>query len=205
MWKVFTSSIRIAALLTAVMLAGCAAAPAPRAVPMPEPGTAAAAPAPEVRDRNADAFERALGLLRDERLTEAEALLRQVVADQPELAGPWVNLAQIYLRQQRDDAALDALQRAVQANPANCAARNELGVLLRRRGEFAAAEDHYLACLTHQPDFEPAHLNLGILYELYLGRLPEALAAYRRYQALSAEPDRRVDIWVVDLERRLGS
>jgi tetratricopeptide (TPR) repeat protein len=91
------------------------------------------------------------------------------------------------------------------AATAVCSARNELGVLLRRRGEFAAAEAHYLACLEHQPDFQPAHLNLGILYELYLGRLEEALAAYRRYQALAAQPDRKVGVWVVDLERRLGS
>ena len=54
------------------------------------------------------------------------------------------------------------------------------------------------------PGFKDAYLNLGILYELYLGRLPEALAAYRQYQSLSSEPNRKVVGWVVDLERRLG-
>lgn len=197
MWKPFTS-----AAVAALLLAGCAATP-----PTPDaPGAAVAeAPLPEVRGRNADAFDRALALLRDDRLAEAEALLLQITADQPELAGPWVNLAQVYLRRDREDDAQRALQAAVAANPGNCAARNELGVLLRRRGEFAAAEAHYLACLEHQPDFQPAHLNLGILYELYLGRLEEALAAYRRYQDLAAQPDRKVGVWVVDLERRLGS
>jgi hypothetical protein len=55
------------------------------------------------------------------------------------------------------------------------------------------------------PDFREAYLNLGILYELYLGKLPEALAAYRTYQSLLEAPDHRVDGWVMDLERRLTS
>jgi tetratricopeptide (TPR) repeat protein len=162
-------------------------------------------PAPEVQGRNAAVFTRATELLGQGRLVEAEALLLEVTSDQPELAGPWVNLAQVYLAQQRDDEALGALEQAVLANPANCAARTELGVLLRRRGEFSAAESHYLACLEYQPDYQAAYLNLGILYDLYLGRLTDALAAYRQFQSLAAEPDRRVNVWVVDLERRLDS
>lgn len=193
MWKSFTS-----ALAAGIVLAGCASAPPG---PLPEPD----AVAPEVRGRNAEAFERAVALLREERLTQAEALLLAITDDQPELAGPWINLAHIYQHQQRDEDALLALEQAVLANPENCAARNELGVLLRRRGAFSDAEAHYLACLAHDPDFRPAHLNLGILYELYLGRLEDALAAYRRYQHLGGAPDRRVDVWVVDLERRVGS
>jgi Flp pilus assembly protein TadD len=136
---------------------------------------------------------------------EAEALLLQVTDDQPELAGPWINLAQVFLIQEREEHAVAALEQAVLANPGNCAARTDLGVLLRRRGEFDAAESHYLACLEYQPDFQAAYLNLGILYDLYLGRLNEALAAYRQYQALAANPDGQVNGWVVDLERRLGS
>ena len=49
-----------------------------------------------------------------------------------------------------------------------------------------------------------AYLNLGILYELYLGRLDDALQAYQKYQALSESADQRVAGWVSDLERRLA-
>lgn len=225
MWKPFTST-----LLAALLLQGCATtggesdasagttersaagrsqdersdssprldmAEAMAARPLP--------PAPEVTGRNAETFARATELLQAGRLVEAEALLLQVTDDQPELAGPWINLAQVFLAQSRDDDAVAALEQAVLANPGNCAARTDLGVLLRKRGEFSAAESHYLACLEYQPDYHAAYLNLGILYDLYLGRLSDALAAYRQYQALTAEPDGRVNIWVVDLERRLGS
>jgi tetratricopeptide (TPR) repeat protein len=164
-----------------------------------------AQPEPEVAADNRAAFVQAIELLRSGRLVQAEALLLQVTDDQPELAGPWINLARVFVAQDREDAAVAALDQAVLANPGNCAARTELGVLLRRRGEFEAAEAHYLACLEVQPDYEAAYLNLGILYDLYLGRLADALAAYRQYQSLAVEPDRQVDVWVVDLQRRLDS
>jgi len=45
---------------------------------------------------------------------------------------------------------------------------------------------------------------LGILYELYLGRLDDALQAYQTYQTLSENPDMRVAGWVSDLERRIA-
>lgn len=222
MWKTFTSTrtgartstgARSAAwLITAWLLGGCAMTGGDP-VSGPAPGDVAAAdhrgrtlpPAPEVSARNADVFARGTAALQAGRLVEAEALLLQVTDDQPELAGPWVNLARVFVAQGREDHAIAALEQAVLANPGNCAARTDLGVLLRRRGEFESAEAHYLACLEYQPDYQAAHLNLGILYDLYLGRLNDALAAYRRYQALAAEPDGRVGIWVVDLERRLGS
>ena len=90
------------------------------------------------------------------------------------------------------------------ANPFNCTANTELGLLSRFTGVFEAAVRHYLNCLERVPGNDAAHLNLGILYELYLGRLTEALASYRQYQALQSEEDRRVKGWVMDLERRLG-
>lgn len=211
MWKTFTSAVLLGLMLQGCGTMGRSPSGSPYAgeptTPGQEDGPAGRTPppAPEVRGRNAEVFARATELARDDRLVEAEALLLELTADQPELAGPWVNLARVYLAQEREDEAVAALEQAVVANPANCDARTELGVLLRRRGEFEAAEAHYLACLEYQPDYEAAHLNLGILYDLYLGRLNEALAAYRRYQDLVGEPDKRVNIWVVDLERRLGS
>jgi len=159
---------------------------------------------PEVRSQNAERFAGATEALRAGSLTEAESLLLQITDDQPELAGPWINLAEVFIAQGREDAARLALDKAIEANPANCAARTELGVMLRREGDFSGAESHYRACLEAAPDYRDAYLNLGILYELYLGRLEDALAAYRRYQLLASEPDRRVAGWVMDLERRLG-
>lgn len=157
---------------------------------------------PRVTGRNAADFEQAVDLMKAEQWTEAEVVLRRITTDQPELAGPWLNLGQVYLKLEQPEEARLAFRQAIAANPENCAAYNQLGVLFRTQGQFTEAEAQYLECLKSSPDFADVYLNLGILYELYLGRLSEALEAYRRYQVLVPEPDRKVAGWVMDLERR---
>jgi len=169
--------------------------------PHPAPDT----PMPEVSSRVATEFEQAVALLQEDRYQEAEVLLLTITGEQPELAGPWINLGQVYVALGQPEEARRAFEAAVAANPYNCTAHNELGLLARVNGDFEAAERHYLNCIERVPDDRAAYLNLGILYELYLGRLPEALVSYRQYQSLGTEPDRQVEGWVVDLERRLGS
>ena len=159
---------------------------------------------PEVKGATAAEFERAVALMRSGRLEEAEPLLLGITEQQPELAGPWINLGQVYVALDRLDEARRAFEAAIAANPMNCTAYNELGLMYRQIGEFETAEQHYLSCIERVPGHGPSYLNLGILNELYLGRLTEALGYYRRYQSLQDEPDRRVQGWVMDLERRLG-
>ncbi len=161
-------------------------------------------PVPALKGNTASEFELAVSFLQEDRYEEALALLRHITTEQPELAGPWINLGQVYVALEAPEEARQAFESAVAANPYNCTAHNELGLLSRQNGDFEAAERHYLNCLERVPGNDAAHLNLGILYELYLGRLSEALASYRQYQALQSEEDRRVKGWVMDLERRLG-
>jgi tetratricopeptide (TPR) repeat protein len=157
-----------------------------------------------VKRGNLSAFEQAVVAMQAQRFQDAEILLLEITADQPELAGPWINLGQVYVELGQQEEARMAFQQAIRANPRNCYAYNELGVLSRRYGDFVSAEEHYRTCIELVPEFKYAYLNLGILYELYLGKLPEALEYYRTYQSLLDEPDRRVQGWVMDLERRLG-
>ena len=197
-----------------VVLGACSSVPAPK-VPLsgdrqaPNSLEGAAAPLsnadlPKVSDANRAAFAQAIEAMNAQQWQTAETLLLKITQRQPQLSGPWVNLAQVRMAQEQPEEARLALRRAIEVNPGNCAAHNRLGVLSRQMGDFDSAESHYKACLSAQPDFEDAYLNLGILYELYLGRLPEALAAYRQYQDLTDAPDRKVQGWVMDLERRLG-
>ena len=217
-------------LLLLAALAGCAskgepkpvmasASPGndPAAAEVPAPVTAPGAegvaalptalgvrPAVEISPANQRMWDRALEAIRVEDWRRAEILLLEITMDQPELSGPWVNLAQVYSTLERDDEARSAYLEAINADPGNCAARNMLGVLSRKDGDFQSAESHYQACLAQSPGFVEAQLNLGILYELYLGKLEDALLAYRRYQQITGGTDQRVAGWVMDLERRLG-
>ena len=100
-------------------------------------------PAPDVKRGNLSAFEQAVVAMQENRLQAAEILLLEITSDQPELAGPWINLGQVYVALDQLEEARAAFQQAIRANPRNCTAYNELGVLSRRYGDFAGAEENY--------------------------------------------------------------
>ena len=148
-------------------------------------------------------FDRAVILIEQGQLDAAEVLLIELSSDQPELAGPWVNRGLIHVARNELEQAQQAFLSALDANPQNCDALNQLGVMARREGRFSDAESYYRQCIDAQPLYPHAHLNLAILFELYMGRLGEALVAYNNYQMMLPEPDARVRGWVMDLERRV--
>ena len=150
-------------------------------------------------------FEKALEALYSNNLRAAEAWLARITERHPDYASPWTNLGIIYARAGREKDALAALDQALMLAPGDCAPLVQLGVLMRKRGEFAKAEKAYLSCVRSEPDNAAAHLNLGILYELYLGRLEDALRSYQRYQSVSDSPDARVASWIAVLARRVAA
>lgn len=204
MLKVFISG------LLAVVLAACGSNPErPEVVSAGAEASSArgttAQPAPEVSPQVQQRYENALALIREKNRDAARSLLLEITREQPGLSGPWTNLGRIYLQDGDQDSARKAFERAVATNPGNCAAHSEYGVMLRKLGEFDAALGQYKACLAAQPDHANTYYNLGILYELYLGKLDEALDAYRQYLQLTKTPDKKVEGWVADLERRARS
>ena len=144
-------------------------------------------------------------MLQQGKLAPAEVLFQEITTSQPKLAGPWVNLGLIALAQQDVTHAQSMFESALKANPNNCDALNQMGILARTHGDFQGAEGFYKQCLSHNPHRHDVQLNLGILYELYMGRLGDALIAYQAYQAQSIEPNQMVTGWVMDLERRLAA
>src|SRR4030067_1625296 len=80
---------------------------------------------------------------------------------------------------------------------------NNRGITFRETGEFRKAEEDYKQSIALKPDFSDAVLNLGILYELYLGRYADALINYKEYVKLGG--DRKgVLSWIEMLEKRTG-
>lgn len=150
-------------------------------------------------------YQAALDQIRASNRASARELLVKVTQADPGLAGPWINLARLDMQDENYVAAREALDKALVANPSNCVAYTEYGVLLRKLGEFAAAQEMYQACLAVSPSHADTYYNLGILYELYLGRMQDALIAYRQYLELSPTPEPKVRGWVAELERRLNT
>lgn len=201
------------AIVAAVLLAGCSAGAPTRsddqareAVGADAPGRAAAASgAADVPENVLEAYGSALAAMQSGDWIEAELQLEQLMLGHPELPGPFVNAAILYQRDERNDDALAAVQRALAIDPMHAEANNQLGILLREKGDFAAAEEAYRRAIESRPEYVLAAYNLGVLLDLYLHRQSEALVYYEQYQSSLAEPDATVGRWIIDLRRRVGA
>lgn len=192
---------RCAALLLAVLLAGCAGAPVQTSAGGTGEAGATAWPADAV-----SRYERALGLMDEGRDADATQAMQALAARYPEAAGPLMNLGLLAARGDDPEAAMKYFQLAL-AVCTHCApAWNQVGILHRRDGRFAEAEQAYLQALDSDPDYALAHYNLGVLYDLYQGRHAEAVEHYESYVALAVpgQDTAEVDRWIADLRRRLG-
>ncbi|MDD5435501.1 MAG: tetratricopeptide repeat protein, partial [Nitrospira sp.] len=87
--------------------------------------------------------------------------------------------------------------------PDDPGAYNSLGILHRENGEFKKAETDYQKSIALKPDFSDAFLNLGILNELYLGKLADALKNYKEYVKSGGKRE-DVLVWINILEKRVG-
>lgn len=151
------------------------------------------------------AYDQALAHLKAGRDKEAEQALRALAQRAPELSGPQANLGMLYRRTGRTKEAIEALNRAIRLNPRRAAYYNELGILYRQEGKFDDAKRQYLKAIDADAGYALAHLNIAILYDLYLQDPKMALPHYQRYQQLLSKEDGMVAKWIIDLERRTRS
>lgn len=101
------------------------------------------------------------------------------------------------------EGAAAAFADAARFAPMNPTPLNELGLIRRQQGQFAAAAEAYEQALALVPEHAPTHRNLGVLRDLYLDDPAGAIEPYERYKALTGE-DRPVTGWIADVRRRAG-
>lgn len=129
-----------------------------------------------------------LGHHRAGRLSEAEALYREALAEDPE------NVDALHFRGviafQRGDyaQAVELISKALSHNASNASAHNNLGNALAAQGQRLESLNAYLDALALQPDYADALCNLGDVLKSS-GKVEKAVACYRR--ALSITPDLR--------------
>jgi Tfp pilus assembly protein PilF len=148
-------------------------------------------------------YQQALKALAAKDWTQAEFELQWLTEHYPNLSGPHLNLALLYQSIKQPEKARLEFQQAISANSNNVSAYNQYGIFLRQQGEFDQAERQYSQAIRVWPDYPEGHLNLAILYDLYMGAFDSALYHYERYQTLQSEPDREVKGWIIDTQRRL--
>lgn len=202
-------------LFALCLLAGCADTPSKEAKPemiAPDPGgkIAQVIPNPYLQhsgDAPAAAkteFTRIQGLIKSGRTADAINALAKMRQDYPKLSGPAVNLGLLYWKQKNYPQAQAAFEQAQVMNKYNPDAYTQYAVMLREQGKFTEAEAQYLKALAVWPHNLQAHRDLGVLYDLYLIQADKALQHFTLADQLSAEPNKELKGWILELNRRLG-
>lgn len=177
----------------------------------PAPSAAASASATAARPAVPDApvslavqrsYDDALRALRAGRNDEAERGFRALAQSNPDLGGPHANLGVIYRQGGKLNESAVELEQAVKINPNQPIYFNQLGITYRQLGKFDKARDAYEKAIALDANYAAPTLNLGILYDLYLGDGARALELYGRYLALSPSGDAAVTKWVAELKNR---
>jgi Flp pilus assembly protein TadD len=189
--------------LAVLALAACSSAPKQATVKTDAPAVAAAKPA-EVDPQVAALYQRAVATLKSGDENNALIQFQSVAEKAPQLAGPFINMGLIHLRKQRYQDAEQALLQATTVKPNDAVAQNHLGIILREQGKFDKAGQAYQQALQIDPNYANAHLNIAVLYDIYLGDLANALQHYEKYQALTDNKDEQVPKWIADVKQRLS-
>src|SRR6201998_1289160 len=119
----------------------------------------------------------------------------------PALTAAHIDLGIAYARTGDLDRAEASLNKALESDPKQPVAYNELGMVQRRKGQFAKARTSYEAALAQSADFQYAHRNLAILCDLYLGDYACAMEHYEAYSRMAPD-DAEVVKWIADLRKR---
>jgi tetratricopeptide (TPR) repeat protein len=115
-----------------------------------------------------------------------EMKARAAIRRWPENPLGWKALGNLFLRQGRQEDALENYAKCIRLAPDDAQAHHNLGSALLGLRRFAEAEASFRRSLALKPDYPQAYNNLGITL-LEFGRLEEAVTCYQ--QALALKPD----------------
>ncbi len=183
----------IAGLALALLLSACGSAP----TSAPEKGV----PRTEFSE---EAYEAALELMKKKKYTNAVASLETIIRNNSKRVGPFINLGIAYKELGKFDDSKKALLTATQVDPRSAVAFNELGLVYRKLGKFTDAKKAYMKSIDNRSRYSPPYRNLGILCDIYLQDLSCAIRNYRKYQSLIGGEDKKVGLWIADLNNRMN-
>jgi Tfp pilus assembly protein PilF len=127
----------------------------------------------------------------------------QLLEIDPSAKHAYTNLGLLYMHKENSQSAKQAFLNAIERDKNDAVAYNHLAVIQRQQGMFQQALSNYKNAIDADPEYANAHLNLGILLDIYLQELPEALEQYKQYQRLTDNSNKDVDKWLADIKRRI--
>lgn len=148
-------------------------------------------------------YKAAATAFKAKKYNRAIALFTAIVKQYPQSTLSHTNLGLLYLQQNKLKLAYKHFSESLKLTPANPVAHNHIGLIYRQQGEFDEALLSYKLAIKFKANYANAHLNLAILYDIYLHDIVMALQHYHHYQGLNKKPDKLVTKWIIDNERRL--
>jgi arylsulfatase A-like enzyme len=144
-------------------------------------------PDPNASTEELATFQRAQGLLHEEKYPEAERLLRALVAAHPGNHFAWDRLALSLMRQNRHKEALTALERVLKDAPGNADTWNYLGACQLVVGDPEKA----LAAFTRALELDPNHVQAlkGLVHLMESAGLGAKAEPFKkRFEAVQSRP-----------------
>ena len=148
-------------------------------------------------------FQAALKLMKDHEVQQARDAFASLAQDFPQYSGPLDDLGVLQAQGRQREQAIASFAKATAANGGDAFAYGWLGILYRESGDYAHAEQAYRKAIELKPEDATAHLNLAILYEVYLQQPGQALAQYHEYQRIAGQGNLLVGVWVRQLELKM--
>lgn len=149
-----------------------------------------------------EAYNKGLLLLKKEQYPEALQQWQETVSQWPNYPGVWSNLAisQWHLEEYKE--GLNSSEKALAINSEFCPAIKINALLQKENGQFLDAVSSYEKAALCAPEDADIPYNIGIIYDLYLQDLRQALAYYSYAQELLTEENATLAMWITDLQNR---
>ncbi len=157
-----------------------------------------------VKQESVKTFISAQRAFEAENYDQAEAILIGLTETDKKLSGPWVMLGDISLSKNNLSEAEERFSIAILLNKNNVNAYLRLAKVKRMQGDFLTAKSTYADVLAIWKDFPEAHLNLGVLYDLYLNDDVKAQKHIEAYQFLTGGKNVEVAQWLIEIQERTG-
>jgi len=135
---------------------------------------------------------------------KAKDVLERLTSQDDTLSGPWVMLGDIAQKNKKPKEAIKNYVRAIEINKNNVNAYIRLAKVRRQLGDFISSQNTYKRALAIWKDFPEAHLNLAILYDIYLNKPIMSQRHLEAYLFLTYGRDKKHASWLEELQQRTG-
>lgn len=134
----------------------------------------------------------------------AKSKLLVITGNDDSLAGPWVLMGEIAQEQKELEKAVEYYQKAIDINSENVNAYTGLAHVQRQMGKFNVAQNTLAEALRIWPDFPEAHLNIGVLYDVYLNKPVLAQQHMEAFLFLAKKETEQAEVWFEEVKGRTG-